>query len=116
MTRRLKQIAPRIGQAAHRVAPTNPPGIKTQPGASLYKTARWQRLRIRILQRDGYRCTQTGIMLTGQSPADDSPVVDHIIPHRGDEALFWDERNLQSVSKRWHDTVKRAEEAQGVGG
>ena len=30
-------------------------------------------------------------------------VVDHIIPHRGDETLFWDERNWQSLAKNCHD-------------
>ena len=30
-------------------------------------------------------------------------VVDHIIPHRGDDALFWDESNWQPLCKRCHD-------------
>ena len=30
-------------------------------------------------------------------------VVDHIIPHRGDMSLFWDERNWQSLCERCHD-------------
>ena len=30
-------------------------------------------------------------------------VVDHIIPHRGDLKLFWDENNLQSLCKPHHD-------------
>lgn len=30
-------------------------------------------------------------------------VVDHIIPHRGDEALFWDEKNWQALCKPCHD-------------
>lgn len=30
-------------------------------------------------------------------------VVDHITPHRGDPALFWDDRNWQALSKRCHD-------------
>lgn len=35
-------------------------------------------------------------------------VVDHIIPHRGDKRLFWDESNWQAMSKQCHDlkTVK----------
>lgn len=32
-----------------------------------------------------------------------SQVTDHIIPHRGDPSLFWQEWNLQAVSKRQHD-------------
>lgn len=37
-------------------------------------------------------------------------VVDHIIPHKGDQALFWDTSNWQSLCKRCHDSTKQAEE------
>ena len=30
-------------------------------------------------------------------------VVDHIIPHRGNEELFWNESNWQSLCKSCHD-------------
>jgi 5-methylcytosine-specific restriction protein A len=30
-------------------------------------------------------------------------VVDHIRPHKGDKALFWDRANWQSLCKRCHD-------------
>jgi len=30
-------------------------------------------------------------------------VVDHIIPHRGDSKLFWDQRNWQPLCKSCHD-------------
>jgi 5-methylcytosine-specific restriction enzyme A len=30
-------------------------------------------------------------------------VVDHIVPHRGDPVLFWDEGNWQSQCKPCHD-------------
>jgi 5-methylcytosine-specific restriction protein A len=30
-------------------------------------------------------------------------VVDHIVPHRGDVKLFWDENNWQSLCKSCHD-------------
>lgn len=30
-------------------------------------------------------------------------VVDHIIPHRGDQYLFWDQENWQSLCKDCHD-------------
>jgi len=36
-------------------------------------------------------------------------LVDHIIPHRGDYALFWDESNWQSSCKECHD-IKTAKE------
>ena len=30
-------------------------------------------------------------------------VVDHIVPHRGDPRLFWDEKNWQPLCKECHD-------------
>ena len=33
-------------------------------------------------------------------------VVDHKQPHKGDEALFWDENNHQALCKTCHDSVK----------
>lgn len=33
-------------------------------------------------------------------------VVDHKTPHRGDEALFWDETNHQALCKPCHDSAK----------
>ena len=32
-----------------------------------------------------------------------STVVDHIVPHRGDPVLMWDETNWQALCKRCHD-------------
>ncbi len=40
-------------------------------------------------------------------------VVDHIKPHRGDNALFWDRANWQPLCKPHHDAVKQAEERSG---
>ena len=33
-------------------------------------------------------------------------VVDHIVPHRGDQALFWDTGNWQPCCRTCHDRVK----------
>ena len=33
--------------------------------------------------------------------------VDHVEPHRGDEALFWDEGNWQATCEWHHSTVKQ---------
>ena len=30
-------------------------------------------------------------------------VVDHMVPHRGDEKLFWDRSNWRALCKRCHD-------------
>jgi 5-methylcytosine-specific restriction endonuclease McrA len=40
-------------------------------------------------------------------------VVDHITPHRGDMARFWDETNWQSLCATHHSSQKQREEAQG---
>ena len=87
----------------------------------LCNTKRWPDpatgLRFRVLQRAGWKCAQTGVDLIGPAHAPNSPVVDHIIPHRGNLALFWDEANLQAVSKAWHDSEKqRQERGAGQGG
>jgi len=41
-------------------------------------------------------------------------LVDHIIPHRGNEALFWKYSNLQPMCKQCHD-AKTAKEDGGFG-
>ncbi|MFE0394738.1 HNH endonuclease [Paenibacillus lactis] len=41
-------------------------------------------------------------------------VVDHIIPHKGDQALFWDRQNWQALCKKCHD-IKTVREDGGFG-
>lgn len=42
-------------------------------------------------------------------------VVDHITPHKGDLALFWDSSNWQSLCKACHDGAKqRLEQGKGM--
>lgn len=40
-------------------------------------------------------------------------VVDHIIPHRGDDTLFWDPSNHQGLCATCHSSTKQAEEKSG---
>lgn len=114
---RLTAVKPRIGTMPSRLghvsgdeAARHRQRDATQPWRAWYKTARWQRLRERILIRDQFICQKTGVLLVGRHPAPNSPVVDHKIPHRGDERLFWDESNLHAVSKAYHDSTKQSEE------
>ena len=60
--------------------------------------AKWRRARKRFLQRHPLcaNCLSQGVL----TPA---TVVDHIVPHRGDRALFWDEKNWQPLCKSCHD-------------
>ena len=43
-------------------------------------------------------------------------VVDHVVPHKGNLDLFWDQANWQPLCKRCHDAVKQREERGGAGG
>lgn len=120
---KLSTVRPRLGGLSHRIgqAPKTEQERSQQrsdrdPWRAWYKTARWQKLRRIILKRDLYICQRTGVLLTGKHPAPNSPVVDHIKPHRGDPELFWDEMNLHAVSKAYHDSVKQAEEQGAIKG
>lgn len=85
----LGSIAPRLGYAQGDEKAQDRNRDQLAPWRSWYKTTRWTKLRQTILVRDLYTCRMCGrIASTGM-------VVDHIEPHRGSEALFWDERNLQ---------------------
>lgn len=46
-------------------------------------------------------------------PAD---LVDHVIPHKGDQVLFWDQANWQSSCRWHHDVVKQQLELQHAAG
>jgi 5-methylcytosine-specific restriction protein A len=71
--------------------------------------ARWEKARKTFLQANPL-CV--GCQLTGRYvPA---TCVDHVVPHKGDQGLFWDESNWQALCKHCHD-VKTATEDGGYG-
>ncbi len=110
-------LQPRLRPLPPRLAPLPPQassGEDDRRSKDWLNTSRWQRLRLKVLERDGYTCRQTGVLLVGKYPAPNSAVVDHIAPHRGDPDLFWDEDNLQSVAKSWHDSAKQSMEKRGL--
>lgn len=78
------------------------------PWHRLYKTARWQRLREQTFTRDLYTCQMSDCGVVISEPR--RRICDHRKPHRGDEALFWDPENLQTLCKACHDTAKQREE------
>ena len=71
--------------------------------------ARWRRARAVFLAAHPLcaLCQRDGCVM----PA---TVVDHVIPHQGNQALFWDESNWQALCKRCHD-AKTAREDGGFG-
>lgn len=60
--------------------------------------AKWRKARIRWLQEHPLcvTCDAEGRVVA-------ATVVDHIVPHKGDQRLFWDRRNWQSLCKYHHD-------------
>ena len=65
----------------------------------LYNSPQWQALRAAQLAKDPWcaDCLKRGEHM----PATE---VDHIVPHRGDPQLFFDEKNLQSLCKPDHSS------------
>jgi 5-methylcytosine-specific restriction protein A len=74
----------------------------------LYCTAAWRNARARQLAREPLcrLCRERSRIVAAN-------VVDHIEPHKGDEKLFFDESNLQSLCAPCHDVVKKLQEQRG---
>lgn len=69
---------------------------------------KWQKARERYLMDHPLCCyCQRDGIITAAS------VVDHIVPHKGDASLFWNEANWQPLCKPCHDSVKAKEEGRG---
>jgi 5-methylcytosine-specific restriction endonuclease McrA len=80
-----------------------------KPWMHLYHSKQWHSLRVRQLKASPL-CVMCGQL--GNTVA--ATVVDHIKPHRGDESLFFNPANLQSLCKRCHDSAKQTLERSGV--
>ncbi|ORE90434.1 HNH endonuclease [Stappia sp. 22II-S9-Z10] len=67
--------------------------------------SKWSKARAAFLAEHP-RCARCGAEAT---------VVDHIIPHRGDDRLFWSRSNWQPLCAHCHNSAKQSEERQGGG-
>lgn len=67
--------------------------------------SRWRKYRSRYLKAHPLcvRCQEQGRLVK-------AAVVDHIVPHRGDARLFWDESNWQAMCKHCHDSKTMTED------
>ena len=100
----LTPLAPRIA----RQTDDHGHSRQAEPWRAWYHEKRWYRLRWAVLLRDLFTCQMAGC---GRTVADTSKLVaDHIIPHRGDPALFWAEANLQCLCIWCHSSAKQAAE------
>lgn len=105
---RMKQLAPR-GRSLKPRGQTGaqPARIRDRVDTwrAWYKTAEWQRLRWQVLGDAMFACARCGLI--GQSR---ELVADHVQPHRGDRALFFDRSNLQCLCATCHNRDKQREE------
>ena len=60
--------------------------------------SRWRKARKLFL-----KANQLCVTCLADDRVTKATVVDHIVPHRGDPVLFWDESNWQALCKRCHD-------------
>ena len=81
--------------------------MKAAEYARLYRTKAWHRLRA-ITLRDNPLCVYCE-QLGRLEPA---TVVDHVVPHKGDEGLFFN-GELASMCKSCHDGAKKRLEMSG---
>jgi 5-methylcytosine-specific restriction enzyme A len=116
---RLKTTQPLLTVAPPRLAaPKDDAGRsayrrKHTPGYALYSDRRWRGddngvggLRWDVLVRDRFSCRMCGVMHSDTSRLE----ADHIKPHKGDPALFWDPGNLQCLCGDCHRGRKQADD------
>jgi 5-methylcytosine-specific restriction protein A len=73
-------------------------GTKTERGYN----SRWERASKRH-RREHPLC----VCCKANSRTREAHLVDHIIPHKGDDALFWDPANWQSLCNWCHEHIKK---------
>ena len=99
----LRTLKPRIAEQRGRLATLQPGSWRTDKQSSTERGYgyRWQQARERFLR--AHPLCQCPDCDEGRKRLTPATVVDHITPHRGDMALFWDEANWQAMSKACHD-------------
>lgn len=68
--------------------------------------SRWQKISKRYLKEHSL-CTEC----LKQGRYTEATVVDHIVPHRGNQKLFWDKNNWQALCKPCHDKKTGTEDS-----
>jgi len=78
----------------------------TRPASSRGYSSKWRRISKQYLESHPLceSCRKKGIYTK-------ATVVDHIVPHRGDQKLFWDQTNWQPLCKKCHDKKTFSEDS-----
>ena len=97
------RLAPRGKKYCDEHADQHPEEIRSGGGRGY--GSRWNRARKRYLEKHPLcvECMKEGRYVRATD-------VDHIIPHRGDPKLFWDEGNWQALCHRCHSVKTRRED------
>lgn len=113
---KLRSLTPRIGAMSARVGYIGRADLERARDRrrdrevatrALYKTARWQRLRLTVFARDLYTCAMCHAV-----DGDTARLVcDHVEAHRGDVGRFWS-GPFQTLCKGCHDRDKQRQERQ----
>lgn len=110
---RLKTLKPTLGALPARLQTITPGSWRTSGMTAAQRGYgyRWQKARESHL-----RMHPLCVMCDAQGRTVLATVVDHKTPHRGDQALFWDRENWQSLCSPCHDVTKRRQEAEEAAG
>ena len=107
MKGRLKTLGSRVATAPSRVGTVQPGSWRGDKQTSTQRGYgyRWQKVRAAFLAANPLcvMCEREGRITV-------ATVVDHVIPHRGDERLMWDEANLQTLCASHHSRDKQRDE------
>lgn len=123
---RLPMLGGRVAQAGNRLPTMQPGSWRTSAQTSSQRgyDYRWQKARAAFLRDHPFcvyclrerriaatlvaevivECAARGI------PLPYGNVVDHIVPHRGDQTLFWDQANWQTCCATHHSRDKQRQE------
>lgn len=101
------KITPLAGAKQHE------PPVPADNPKSWYKTPFWRKMRLRIFQRDHYTCQMEGCgAFYGHKIR--MLVCDHKKPHRGIWSLFIDPKNLWTLCRSCHNSLKQKQEKAGL--
>lgn len=101
----MSKRAPKHRPFPGRVKRHTPPAAVRESAARRGYGSRWQKARATFLAR-----SPLCVACEAEGRVSAATVVDHRIPHKGDQALFWDTGNWQSMCKAHHDRKTAAED------
>lgn len=109
---RIRTLRPRVSMQRGGRVPTMQPSSWRQGKTSTQRgyNYAWQQAREQYLRANPLcvYCKRKGLLTA-------ATVVDHMVAHRGDQELFWDRENWQSLCATCHSGDKQREEANQEG-